>query len=53
MAQFGQRRTIEEFSFARRGIDRASTGWRTIRGCAAIAIFPQSTPPKERDAVGC
>ena len=40
MAQFGQRRTIEEFSFARRGIDRASTPGRAIRGCAAVAILP-------------
>ena len=40
MAQIGQRRTIEEFSFARRGIDRASTPGRAIRGCAAVAILP-------------
>ena len=48
MAQFGQRRTIEEFSFARRGIDRASAPGRTIRGCAAVAVFARAIPPKER-----
>ena len=53
MAQFGQRRTSEEFSFARRGIDRAATAWRTIRGCAAVGTFPRSISPNETDAVGC
>lgn len=49
MAQFGQRRTIEEFSFARRSIALATTASRTISGYAAVATFPRSIPPKEEE----
>ena len=48
MAQIGQRRTIKESSFAPRGIALATPAWRTVRGCAAVAVFARAIPPKER-----
>jgi hypothetical protein len=53
MAQIGQRRTIKEFSLARRRIALATTASRTIGDCAAVAVFRLSMPPKERDPAGC